>query len=114
MAQYLVWLGLVPSFLSRGQAEAIGVLGALVVAIVIRMAGATGEKKEQAEALLAHQALHDMLTGLPNRAFFYERTEEALEPERRPTDPAARSCCSTSTGSRRSTTPWATGTATGC
>ena len=55
--------------------------GALVVAIVIRMAGATGEKKERAEALLAHQALHDMLTGLPNRAFFYERTDEALEPQ---------------------------------
>ena len=50
----------------------------LVVAIVVRMAGATGEKKERAEALLAYQALHDMLTGLPNRAFFYERTEEAL------------------------------------
>ena len=59
----------------RGQAEAVGVLGALVVAMVVRMAGATGEKKERAEALLAHQALHDMLTGLPNRAYFYERTE---------------------------------------
>ena len=79
VAQYLVWLGLVPSFLSRGQAEAVGVLGALVVAIVVRMAGATGEKKERAEALLAHQALHDMLTGLPNRAYFYERTDAALE-----------------------------------
>ena len=78
VAQYLVWFGLVPSFLSRGQAEAVGVLGGLVVAIVIRMAGATGEKKERAEELLAYQALHDMLTGLPNRAFFYERTEEAL------------------------------------
>ena len=37
---------------------------------VVRMAGATGEKKEKAEALLAHQALVDMLTGLPNRAYF--------------------------------------------
>lgn len=78
-AQWLVWAGLAPSFLTRSQAETIGTLGALVLAMVIRMAGATGEKKEQAEALLAHQALHDMLTGLPNRAYFYERTGEALE-----------------------------------
>ena len=56
-------------------------LGALVVAIVVRMAGATGEKKERAESLLAHQALHDMLTGLPNRAYFYEQTEQALAPD---------------------------------
>jgi diguanylate cyclase (GGDEF)-like protein len=78
VAQYLIWIGAVPSFFSRGQAETIGALGACVLAIVIRMAGATGEKKERAEALLAHQALHDMLTGLPNRAFFYERTDDAL------------------------------------
>ena len=78
VAQYLIWFGLLPSFLTRGQAEAVGILGALVVALVVRMAGATGEKKERAEALLAYQALHDMLTGLPNRALFYERTEETL------------------------------------
>ena len=78
VAQYLIWFGLLPSFLTRGQAEAVGILGALVVALVVRMAGATGEKKERAEALLAYQALHDMLTGLPNRALFYERTEDTL------------------------------------
>ena len=78
IAQYLIWLGLIPSFLNRNDAEAIGALGAIVLAIIIRMAGATDEKKERAEALLAHQALHDMLTGLPNRAYFYERTNEAL------------------------------------
>jgi diguanylate cyclase (GGDEF)-like protein len=78
VAQCLLWFGLIPSFLSRGQAEAVGTLGAMVLIIVVRMAGATGEKKERAESLLAHQALHDMLTGLPNRAYFYERTEEAL------------------------------------
>ncbi len=78
VAQYLIWFGLLPSFLTRGQAEAVGILGALVVALVVRMAGATGKKKEQAESLLAYQALHDMLTGLPNRALFYDRTEQAM------------------------------------
>jgi diguanylate cyclase (GGDEF)-like protein len=78
-AQWLLWMGLTPSFLSHAQAETVGALGAFVLAIVIRMAGATGEKKEQAEALLAHQALHDGLTGLPNRAYFFERTIEAIE-----------------------------------
>jgi diguanylate cyclase (GGDEF)-like protein len=78
VAQVLIWYGLLPSMLSRSQAETIGALGAFVLVIVIRMAGATGAKKEQAELQLAHAALHDMLTGLPNRAMFYDRTEEVL------------------------------------
>jgi diguanylate cyclase (GGDEF)-like protein len=76
--QTLIWFGLAPSFLTRGQAETAGALGAFVLTMVIRMAGATGEKKEQAEALLAHQARHDMLTGLPNRAYFYDVTDAVL------------------------------------
>ncbi len=79
IGQWLVGIGIAPSFLSTANAETIGALGAFVLVIVIRMAGATGEKKEQAEALLAHQALHDMLTGLPNRAYFFERTIETLQ-----------------------------------
>ncbi len=79
VAQWLIWWGWLPSFLTRAQAEALGALGAFVLAMVIRMAGATGEKKERAEELLAHQALHDMLTGLPNRSYFYDRTTEALQ-----------------------------------
>jgi len=78
VAQCLIWFGLLPSFLGRNDAESIGALGAIVLAIIIRMAGAMDEKRERAEALLAHQALHDKLTGLPNRAFFYEQTSEAL------------------------------------
>ena len=58
-----------------------------------------------------HQALHDMLTGLPNRSCFYDRTEQAMRQGARDGS-AAPSCSSTWTGSRRSTTPWATSTAT--
>ena len=59
-------------------AQGVGILGIIALAMVIRMAGATGMKKERAEALLGHQALHDMLTGLPNRSCFYDRTEQAM------------------------------------
>jgi diguanylate cyclase (GGDEF)-like protein len=78
IGQTLVWIGWAPSYLDRSRAMAIGVLGVIALAMVIRMAGATGEKKEQAEALLGHQALHDVLTGLPNRSCFYDRTEQAM------------------------------------
>jgi diguanylate cyclase (GGDEF)-like protein len=79
VAQILVGGGYLPSFLNPSQAEAIGALGAAVLAMIIRMAGATGMKKEEAEERLAFQAGHDALTGLPNRAFFYDRTTKALE-----------------------------------
>ena len=44
-----------PSFLSNSQAQTIGFLGAFVFGIAIRMAGAIGEHKEHADALLAEQ-----------------------------------------------------------
>jgi diguanylate cyclase (GGDEF)-like protein/PAS domain S-box-containing protein len=40
-------------------------------------------EKRQAEARIAHMALHDALTGLPNRVLFHERLDEALSRVRR-------------------------------
>ncbi len=45
-------IGVFPSFLSFSQAEALSVMGAFVLAFVIRMAGAAWEQKEDAEALM--------------------------------------------------------------
>jgi diguanylate cyclase (GGDEF)-like protein len=78
VGQVLVWQGWAPTLMTRSQAETIGTLGAFVFAIAIRMAGAAGERKEQVEELLAHQALHDPLTGLPNRQLLVDRLTHAI------------------------------------
>jgi diguanylate cyclase (GGDEF)-like protein/PAS domain S-box-containing protein len=53
---------------------------------VERMVGTTQDVTERraAEQLLEHQALHDPLTGLPNRALFLDRLQHALTRARRP------------------------------
>ena len=53
VGQIGIWLGVFPSFLSVPQAEALGLMGAFVLVFVIRMAGATMEQKEQAEAAMS-------------------------------------------------------------
>ncbi len=69
--------------------------------------------RKRAEERLPSQALHDELTGLPNRALFMDRLRQAMERSRREPERAARPCCSsTSTTSRSSTTASATWSAT--
>jgi diguanylate cyclase (GGDEF)-like protein/PAS domain S-box-containing protein len=78
VGQTLVLTGIAPSMLDPSIVATLGFLGAFAFGIAIRMAGATGEYKERAEALLAHQASHDSLTGLPNRQVLVDRLNHAI------------------------------------
>ena len=66
-----------------------------------------GERR-QTEAKLQHDAMHDVLTGLPNRALFMDRLNLALARRVRRPSRAAACCFSISTASRKSTTYWDT------
>ena len=65
--------------LIKSELEPLGLRRALIHAI----------ERKRAEARLAHQALHDQLTGLPNRALFLDRLGLALERSRRSGSPLA-------------------------
>jgi len=73
-----IWIGWVPSFLDSVHAQSVAALGIVVSLFVIRMVGATGLQKELAEAKLADQALHDPLTGLPNRILLVDRLRQGI------------------------------------
>ncbi|HET9727866.1 MAG TPA: bifunctional diguanylate cyclase/phosphodiesterase [Acidimicrobiia bacterium] len=77
VGQSLIALGWAPSMFQPWKAQTIGLLGAFVMMIAVRMAGATGAQKELAEARLAHQATHDSLTGLVNRSVLVDRLSRA-------------------------------------
>jgi diguanylate cyclase (GGDEF)-like protein/PAS domain S-box-containing protein len=57
VGQLLILAGFAPSFLDGEQAQTIGLLGAFVFVIAIRMAGAVGEYKEQIERELEAQTV---------------------------------------------------------
>ncbi len=89
----LVFLGvaLVASPLAGGAREMIGLeadgpllaLGSVFVApLVMVRVGRLAWQREQAERALVHQATHDALTGLPNRAELLARLGDALDRER--------------------------------
>jgi diguanylate cyclase (GGDEF)-like protein/PAS domain S-box-containing protein len=50
LGQVAVWQKVFPSFLSLSEANAMAIMGAFILIFVIRMAGATMEQKERAEA----------------------------------------------------------------
>ena len=80
--------------------------------IVINYRDVTGRKSLEDE--LKHQAFHDSLTGLANRALFAGSPAARDLADRARHRPRSRCCSSTSTTSRRSTTAWATARATSC
>jgi diguanylate cyclase (GGDEF)-like protein len=83
VGQALIWVGWAPTLLPRSSAETVGLLGVVVFAFALRMAGAIGEHKERAEQALAYQAQHDPLTGLSNRSVLVAHLARVIEGDRR-------------------------------
>jgi diguanylate cyclase (GGDEF)-like protein/PAS domain S-box-containing protein len=65
--------------------EGTGELDAELATLAEALGAQIGEfvVRKRAEELLVHQALHDSLTGLPNRMLFFDRLDHALARQRR-------------------------------
>jgi diguanylate cyclase (GGDEF)-like protein/PAS domain S-box-containing protein len=74
-----LWLQLTLSLVRGEAAEPLFLIG---------MVEEIGERK-WAEAALAHQALHDALTGLPNRSLLHDRLQQAIHTAQRQRTPLA-------------------------
>ena len=92
------------------RAVALLVLGLVVLWLGLFRVVATASRRLRLESSRnEHQARHDALTGLANRAHLDVALSAATVRRVRAAWP---SCCSTWTGSARSTTPWGTAAAT--
>src|SRR5439155_4768341 len=69
-----------------GQVRALGLRDDEGRAVRVVGTHADVTRRKEAEARLVHQAIHDALTGLPNRLAFMERVERSLERSRRARD----------------------------
>ena len=61
----------------------------LVMSFLYKLADRAGRRARSREASAKHQAMHDQLTGLPNRALLEDRLDQALGRHRRDGEQAA-------------------------
>ena len=92
----VVWTNRYVPFFGRDEVRLLVGLGDLIGMAIERCT--LVEREREAEKALALQALHDGLTGLPNRTLFADRLD-APWPGSNGARPPWRSCSSTSTGS---------------